>query len=195
MNYLAHAYLSFGDAELLAGNMLSDFIKGKKRFSYPERIQNGIILHRAIDEFTDNHPVTATAKQFFKPIYGLYAAPFTDIAYDHFLATDETIFKGDELSQFANTTYRVLQQFEGWFPPVFVGVFHYMQLHNWLYGYKYTEGIFRSFNGLVRRAKYMDDAQPACGIFIKYYDELKDCYSKFFPELKAHAYSTMRSLA
>jgi acyl carrier protein phosphodiesterase len=195
MNYLAHAYLSFGDADMLAGNMLSDFIKGKKRYSYPERIQHGISLHRAIDEFTDNHAITATAKQFFRPIYGLYASPFIDIVYDHFLGNDENIFKEGELSSFADTTYRVLQQFEGLFPPNFVTVFHYMRLHNWLYNYKYTEGIFRSFGGLVHRAKYMNDAQPACDILIKYYDELRECYNQFFPELKAHAYSIMRNLA
>lgn len=195
MNYLAHAYLSFGDPDMLAGNMLSDFIKGKKRFSYPKRVQQGIALHRAIDAFTDSHAVTAAAKEFFRPVYGLYASPFIDIVYDHFLATDETIFKGEELSQFAHTTYRVLQQFEEWFPPAFATMFHYMQMHNWLYGYKYKEGIFRSFGGLVHRAKYMNDAQPACDLFIKYYDELKECYIKFFPELKAHAYSTMRSFA
>jgi len=195
MNYLAHAYLSFGDPEILAGNIFSDFIKGKKRYTYPERIQQGITLHRAIDEFTDNHAATATAKQFFRPVYGLYASPFIDIVYDHFLANDESIFKDDELSQFANTTYRVLQQFEEVFPSGFDTVFHYMQLHNWLYHYKYTEGIFRSFGGLVRRAKFMNDAEPACELLIKYYDELKECYNKFFPGLKAYAYSTMRSLA
>ena len=195
MNYLAHAYLSFGDADMLAGNMLSDFIKGKKRFDYPYRIQQGISLHRAIDDFTDNHAVTAKAKQFFKPVYGLYASPFMDIVYDHFLANDENIFKEEELSSFAHTTYRVLQQFEGLFPPVFVTVFHYMQLHDWLSGYKYKEGIFRSFGGLVHRAKYMNDAQPACDILINNYDALQECYTEFFPELKAYAYSTMRSFA
>ena len=30
MNYLAHAYLSFGDPDVLTGNMISDFVKGKK---------------------------------------------------------------------------------------------------------------------------------------------------------------------
>ena len=30
MNYLAHAYLSFGYSELLVGNLISDFVKGKK---------------------------------------------------------------------------------------------------------------------------------------------------------------------
>ncbi len=35
MNYLAHAYLSFNDPDVLAGNMISDFVKGKKKFDYP----------------------------------------------------------------------------------------------------------------------------------------------------------------
>lgn len=195
MNYLAHAYLSFGEPEILAGNIFSDFIKGKKRYLYPKRIQDGIALHRAIDEFTDSHAVTASAKQFFRPVYGLYAAPFTDIAYDHFLANDKSIFANDALSVFANTTYRELKQFEGLFPPGFGTLFPYMQMHNWLYNYQFTEGIFRSFNGLVRRATYINDAQPACDILIKHYDALRECYEAFFPELKAFAYSTMRSLA
>src|SRR5215218_3419008 len=105
MNYLAHAYLSFGDPALLAGNMLSDFIKGKKQFEYSEAVRKGIKLHRAIDKFTDDHAATAKAKQFFKPVYRLYASPFTDIVYDHFLANDKAIFPGDELRVFAEATY------------------------------------------------------------------------------------------
>ena len=43
--------------------MMSDFIKGNKKFDYPISIQNGITLHRLIDEFTDNHFATKNAKQ------------------------------------------------------------------------------------------------------------------------------------
>ena len=196
MNYLAHAYLSFGDPEILAGNMFSDFIKGKKRYLFAKRIQDGISLHRAIDEFTDSHAVTASAKQFFKPVYGLYAGPFIDIVYDHFLATDANIFANEgELSMFASRSYRQLQQFEGVFPTHFGTVFHYMQLHNWLYNYRYTDGIFRSFGGLVRRARYMNDAQPACELLITHYDALRECYEEFFPELKEFALKRLTQLS
>jgi acyl carrier protein phosphodiesterase len=188
MNYLAHAYLSFNDPAVLAGNIFSDFVKGKKRFDFPTRIQQGISLHRDIDRFTDEHSVTAAAKQYFKPVYGLYSAAFVDIMYDHFLAKDESIFPDDNaLRLFAANTYSQLKQSEPYFPQGFDVVFYYMQLHNWLYGYQYTEGIFRSFGGLVRRATYMHDAQPACDLFIKHYDELRKCYEAFFPELKAFA--------
>ena len=64
MNYLAHAYLSFNRPGILVGNMISDFVKGKKKYDYPPDILSGIDLHRAIDDFTDMHPVTKSAKQF-----------------------------------------------------------------------------------------------------------------------------------
>ena len=83
MNYLAHAYLSFNEPEILVGNMISDFIKGKQKFTYSPGIQNGIQLHRMIDHFTDTHPATHEAKQYFKPAVGLYAGAFMDIVYDH----------------------------------------------------------------------------------------------------------------
>lgn len=84
MNYLAHAYLSFNDEPTLVGNMISDYIKGKKKFDYSLPIQQGIQLHRFIDEFTDFHVATKEAKQFFKPSVGLYAGAFVDVVYDHF---------------------------------------------------------------------------------------------------------------
>jgi acyl carrier protein phosphodiesterase len=76
MNYLAHAYLSFNEPEILAGNMISDFVKGKKKFDYSLTIQQGIALHRAIDQFTDFHPVTQEAKSYFKKDYRLYSGAF-----------------------------------------------------------------------------------------------------------------------
>ncbi len=62
MNYLAHAYLSFNMPDILVGNMISDFIKGKKQFDYPLPVQKGIRLHRAIDTFTDTHAATQELK-------------------------------------------------------------------------------------------------------------------------------------
>lgn len=34
MNYLAHAVLSFDDPDILTGNIISDFVKGKKNFYF-----------------------------------------------------------------------------------------------------------------------------------------------------------------
>src|ERR1044072_9620430 len=149
MNYLAHAFLSFHQPDILVGNMISDFVKGKKKFTYPPSIQKGIMLHRAIDEFTDFHPVTGRAKEFFRPIYRLYSAVFTDVMYDHFLATDITLFPdAAALSVFSEETYRVLLDCQNISPASFNRILPFMISHNWLYNYQFGEGIRKSFEGL-----------------------------------------------
>jgi acyl carrier protein phosphodiesterase len=186
MNYLAHAYLSFGEPAILAGNIFSDFVKGKKQFDFPEGIRKGISLHRAIDDFTDHHEATAKAKEFFRPAYRLYSGAFVDVVYDHFLARDRNIFADDEeLAAFSQATYRQLGGFRDLFPGNFGTIYYYMQLHDWLYNYRHTDGVFRSFEGLVRRAAYMHDARQAQEAFMDNYDALQACYEGFFPELKA----------
>src|SRR3982750_1233909 len=97
MNFLAHAYLSFNDPQILAGNMISDFVKGRDKFSFSGKIQQGIALHREIDQFTDVHPATQKAKSIFRPSYRLYSGAIMDVLYDHFLANDASVFDDDSL--------------------------------------------------------------------------------------------------
>ncbi len=195
MNYLAHAYLSFQLPDILAGNMISDFVKGKKKFDYSNSIQKGISLHRAIDEFTDFHPVTDRAKQFFRPVYRLYSSVFTDVVYDHFLATDSAQFVNDQaLAAFSSETYQVLSLYLNIIPENFSRMLPFMIKHDWLYNYRFPEGIRRSFEGLARRATYMNESEKAFAIFEDNYAALKQCYQEFFPELKDFAYDRLQLL-
>lgn len=187
MNYLAHAYLSFGLPDVLAGNMISDFVKGAQKNLYAVTIQRGIELHRAIDQFTDEHATTKAAKQFFRPAYGLYAGAFMDIVYDHFLAADKLQFENNDLMAFTLKTYQQLDAFETWFPLRFAKMYPYMKQQNWLYNYQFHQGIYNSFGGLVHRAKYMNNSQAAIEIFDKHYHSFYNYYLNFFPDIKSFA--------
>jgi acyl carrier protein phosphodiesterase len=188
MNYLAHAYLSFSEPEILTGNMISDFVKGKTKFNYPETIQKGIELHRAIDEFTDHHPATKNAKEFFRQDYRLYSGAFIDIVYDHFLANDKNEFEDEQaLKLFSSKTYILLQNYRDVFPEKFDTSFYYMKKDDWLYNYRRIEGIEKSFAGLVRRSSYLTDPIIAGNIFVQHYHSLEACYNDFFKELKQFA--------
>jgi len=184
MNFLAHAYLSFGRAEILTGNLISDFVKGKAQYMYPEQIQNGIRLHRAIDTFTDTHDATKEAMHFFKTPYRLYSGPIIDILYDHFLATDTSIFPGDSLLSFSNGVYSMLEENAAHLPPTFARMFIYMKTENWLWNYRTPQGIARSLHGLVRRATYLTESDTAFQLFQKHYAELKMCYARFIEDVK-----------
>ncbi len=186
MNYLAHAYLSFHDQSLIVGNMIADYVKGKQWQEYDPAIQQGIQLHRAIDTFTDTHPVTLAAREYFQPSCGRYSAVFIDIVYDHFLATDPTIFTDTTLTAFSKEVYTALAGHHDILPPVFQQVFHHMRQHNWLYGYRFMDGIYKSFNGIVHRAKYLDvTADAPYAVLQEHYDTLAAHYRTFFPELVA----------
>lgn len=196
MNYLAHAFLSFNDPGILAGNMISDFVKGKSKYDYGFEIQKGIHLHRLIDEFTDVHPVTARAKNFFRPQYRLYSGAFIDVVYDHFLAIDETQFVDyGNIENFSQHVYQLLENNFSLFPSRFQKMFPYMKSQNWFYNYQFKEGIQRSFEGLVFRAAYLKESDVAFETFNQFYDELQLCYQEFFPELKQYTLRMLHDLS
>lgn len=188
MNYLAHAWLSFNIPGVLTGNMINDFVKGKKQFDYSTAIQKGIQLHRAIDAFTDSHAATLQMKEYFRPHYRLYAGAFCDVVYDHFLANDTAEFRNDDaLKIFADSVYKQLDADEPILPDYFKKMLPYMKAQNWLYNYKSHWGIKQSLNGLVRRSKYLTESDTAFEIFNKEYAQLQVLYNQFFPEIKLFA--------
>ena len=84
MNYLAHIYLSNEEEEITLGNFIADGVKGKKYIQFPSGIQQGILLHRAIDSFTDTHPIVRKSTKRLHKKYGHYSGVIVDILYDHF---------------------------------------------------------------------------------------------------------------
>lgn len=195
MNFLAHAYLSFNDPDILAGNMISDFVKGKKQYTYAPRIQMGIRLHRLIDAFTDSHACTKEIKKYFQPAYGLYAGAFTDIVYDYFLANDLNEFENEKkLEDFTTLTYIQLQQNMPDLPEAFQHMFPYMREHNWLYNYRQTSGIMKSFNGMSNRAKYITESATAYSVFVTNIAAIRPLYTEYFPLLKEYALSCLQDL-
>jgi acyl carrier protein phosphodiesterase len=195
VNYLAHAFLSFGIPEIAVGNLISDFVKGKKKEDQPPAIQQGITLHRAIDNFTDSHALTRRAKAVFRDEYRLYAGPLVDVSYDFFLANDPLYFPdATTLKSFSQKTYEQVSAWHSVFPERFARMFQYMRTQDWLYHYRYREGIINSFAGLARRAAYMPDPTPACRLFATHFTELESCYRDFFPELRDFASATLEGL-
>ena len=62
MNFLAHTYLSGANDEIIVGNFMGDYVKGKNYLHLPELIKKGILIHRDIDYYTDTHPITRESR-------------------------------------------------------------------------------------------------------------------------------------
>lgn len=185
MNYLAHAYFSFQHPQWTVGNLISDFVKGRRQYDYPPAVQIGIRLHRTIDEFTDSHPATKRARELFRPYYRLYAGAFVDVVYDYFLANDPTLFATENaLDVFARHTYDVLLAHYDVLPEAFQQMYHRMRQQNWLLNYRHPWGLQKSFAGVVYRSRYLNDSTTAFLVFEQHRSTLQEYYLQFIPDLK-----------
>ena len=186
MNFLAHSYLSFSE-EQLVGNMIADFVKNRDITRLPESIQKGIKLHRAIDTFTDAHPLIHEAKAPFRPLVRLYSGAFVDVAFDYFLANDTTENSQREWQEHSHRVYAVLRRYEEFLPEVFKKVLDKMQQDDWLYNYRNEWGIEYSFRNVVNKAQFLDKTTNVFPAFLANKDFLREKYEIFFPEIKSFA--------
>ena len=184
MNFLAHSYLSFSE-EQLVGNMIADFVKNRDVARLPESIQEGIKLHRAIDTFTDAHPLIHEAKAPFRPLVRLYSGAFVDVAFDYFLANDTTENSQREWQEHSQRVYAVLRRYEEFLPEVFKKVLDKMQQDDWLYNYRNEWGIEYSFRNVVNKAQFLDKTTNVFPAFLANKDFLREKYEIFFPEIKS----------
>ena len=194
MNYLAHAFLSGADEELLVGNFIADSVRGSQLQLFPARIAQGIVLHRQIDAFTDSHPIVQLSKERLRPQYHKYAGVVTDIFYDHFLAANFSQFSLFSLSQYAQHVYAVVNRFETLLPEKVNYFLPYMIKQNWLLGYAELTGIQKALTGLSRRTTFISNMETAA-------DELEENYAfyaieffQFFPELQAYVQKQLLKL-
>ena len=116
MNFLAHAYLSFDEPEILVGNFIGDFVRGDLDQKFQKEIIHGVLLHRAIDQFTDTHPTVKKAQKLLKPRFGRYALVITDIYFDYFLSTQWNRFDHRSLVDFSQEVYAILEINRNKFP-------------------------------------------------------------------------------
>lgn len=183
MNYLAHSFLAFSD-EQIVGQFLEDVIRNKDRFSYPEKMQQGITLHREIDTFTDAHSEIHEAKKIFSPLVRLYAGAFVDVSLDYFLANSVS---DEVLRDHAAKAYRALRKYEDYLPERLLRMVNAMEKDNWLYNYKEDWGIKYSFQNVLNKAKYLEQDLDVFDLFLNNKPQLQQHFDVFWPELLAHA--------
>ena len=107
MNYLAHLFLSGESTNILVGNFIRDSVRGNQFSILDPDIQRGILLHRAIDRFTNTHPVVRRSKQRAQVVTGRYASVVIDVFYDHFLACDWAYYHAMPLPEYVRSVHTI----------------------------------------------------------------------------------------
>ena len=195
MNFLAHAFLSGEDDDILIGNFIADAVKGNNLSKFREGIIKGIHLHRAIDLYTDQHPAFIQSKQRIIEQYGKFSGVVIDIYYDHFLAAGWEDHSKKDLSEFALKIYRLLLKNYALLPARSKKMLPYMIIHNWLIGYARFKDLQWVFNGMSRRSSKYDSGMENAVISLQeHYDLFKEDFNAFMPDMIEHADSIRETL-
>ncbi len=100
MNFLAHFHLAWPEDTLVVGALEGDFLKGPLRGRLPRDIERGIALHRAIDAYTDSHPLLLDLRRAFPERLRRYTSILADLSFDHYLSRHWNCFSSVPLSDF-----------------------------------------------------------------------------------------------
>ncbi len=194
MNFLAHIYLSFDDDDITIGNFIADSIRGNKYKHFPDRVQKGILLHRAIDTFTDTHPVPKQSSKRLHENYSHYSRVIVDIFYDHFLAKNWKRYADKPLAEFVDDFYDLLEDRYDILPDGVKRMMPYMISDNWIFNYSKMEGIAKVLNGMNRRTQNRSKMNFAILDLEEHYEAFEEEFTLFFEELIAFSKQKYRSL-
>ena len=186
MNFLAHVYLSPPTADARLGSLLGDFVKGPvDAAGYNAEITAAIRLHRAIDTFTDAHPVVLASKARISPARRRYAGILVDIFYDHFLASGWDDHHHAPLEHFSVEVYAELRMHRHPVPERFAAMAAHLVSDDWFGTYRSIAGIDTTLARMSRRLRPDAPIRDAVIELEDNYDALREDFRAFIPDLRA----------
>lgn len=186
MNFLAHLYLSGEHEEIMIGNFIGDYVKGSEYIYYPEKIRQGIILHRYIDAYTDKHPIPKKSQHRLQSNYHKYSSIVIDIFYDYFLASEWNKYHPVELEKYVSDVFYRLKKYYYDFPQGIKNWFPNFIRNNWLMSYSTIEGIERILYRMSSRTSLPDHTEFAIDILRKNENEMRGEFVEFFTAIRSY---------
>ena len=181
MNFLAHTYLSGCNEEIIVGNFMGNYVKGRNYKLFPEQVKKGILIHRDIDSFTDLHQITRISKQRIASRYHKYAGIITDIFYDHFLASMWDNYSNLSLPEFVKRTYDLLKRNYKFLPDAIKRWFPTFLENNWMMAYTTVDGIELVLERMSANTSLPDHSAFAVDVLRDQYALFMDDFLRFFP--------------
>ena len=194
MNFLAHIHLSGENEMIKIGNFMADGVRGKQYENFSVEIQKGILLHRAIDTFTDAHPIFRQSTKKLHSRYHHYAGVIVDMYYDHFLAKNWSDYHNESLTLYSEKFYQSLLDNHSILTFKAQQLLPYMMEYNWLVNYQSVSGIERILSQMDHRTKNQSLMRFAAEELVAHYDEFEAEFSLFYKEVQLFSKNKLNEL-
>lgn len=182
MNFLGHIFFSNGNKELMTANIYGDFVRGSDLSSYPEIIQEGVVLHRMIDSYIDNHPIVKELMHQIYPDLPKVTGIAVDIYFDHLLAKNWEKYSSTPLREFLDNYYESLLTLEYEYPLEFQILLGRMRTGDWLWHYRETFGLDKACRGVSQRISFDNVLDQGLEVFNKHEVAINQSFEAFMQE-------------
>ena len=183
MNFLAHLYLSGEDEKLMVGNFIGDYVKGRKYENFKGEVKQGILLHRQIDSYTDNHLKFREAKKLIVPEFGLYSGIVIDLIYDHLLAKNWNNYSTRNLREYTKWVHSILLKNFFYLPKRVQGFLPILIQNRRLESYATVEGIQKSLEIMSRYTSLPDKSKIAIEIMVENLPFFENNFADFMSDV------------
>ena len=194
MNFLAHLALAGTDDASRIGNILGDFEKGTPasiRERLPDKIVDGIIMHRRIDRFTDEHPAFKQTRQLLAPERQRFAGIVIDIFFDHLLNKHWSTYHPGTASDFIEEIYQLFERRPEWLGAHFGPLVPRLRAENWLAAYGSFEGLEITLTRVASRSPKLTPICAGVEDLEKNYAVFEKNFAIFYPEVRKYAAHTL----
>ncbi|MDQ3142024.1 MAG: ACP phosphodiesterase [Bacteroidota bacterium] len=184
MNFLAHVALAFPDPNFVAGNFLADLIQKKDDQLLPNSILSGVIMHRWIDHYSNNHESLRIINKLFQPAVRKYAPVAGDIICDYFLFKNWTQYYPMSYRDFTEKIYHILLEMVPQFPTHTQAITVRMVEAKWLNQYTSLTGINEVMNRMNKKAKFKVDFTTTLPIIEENERVLDENFNRFYKDIQ-----------
>jgi len=185
LNYLAHALLSKNDSNLLVGNFIADHLRGNNFEAYPKEVIEGILLHRRIDSFTDQHEGFRKSKRLFYDGFEKYSGILVDIYFDHLLAKNFDKHAPTSLHNFSQHVYGVYTGNTHLLPQSSFRFLDYVVKNNIYQSYANLDAIEKVLFHLSQRIGHKISLDQSRELYLKNETELSFNFENLFKDARA----------
>lgn len=190
MNFLAHLALAGSNDASRIGNILGDFEKGTPssiRQRLPDEVVAGIVMHRQIDRFTDDHPVFQQSKLLLAPHRRRFAGIIVDIFFDYFLNRHWNRYHPGNVPDFIEEIYQLFERRPEWLGQQFGPIVPLLRSENWLASYNTFEGLDLTLNRIATRSPKLIPIRDGVHDLREHQQKFEELFLTIYPDVRLKA--------
>lgn len=166
------------------GAFLGDFVKGSHLNQFTDAERLGILLHRKIDSFTDQHSELSRIKELFSAGIRRYSGIALDIYFDHILISKWSQFSSRGADDLLSDFYQELAQTDYAKSARYTRVKSTLIQERWLSRYQDEQICLEAMRSIESRFRHSAVfAEEAFSVLKQNRRLLEHCFESFYPEL------------